>query len=289
MSSSQTTVSDLSNKSKKKERMQADRTIKAISPTETAVYQVENLISREVPKNRRTEIDRYLRLFGYKPDRTILQVHLTGFFKKKNSSQKEMERYRAAVKRYGGTTFVVVGRTHDPSIMDNVIKPKKKDPYERSPGYLGYLWKNKDSKNRAPHEVIPLDFTPIHILYPTDWKNMFATKGFMLALHVPSFLAKEKNKLTRALYSVGKRSNIDVKKEWFFLDDLKNALSSSQTEYHHIKKSEEQEKEYKTREQFQKTSSPSHDKDPIHFAKTRLAKGEISRQEYEELRKALEQ
>jgi hypothetical protein len=289
MSSSQTTLSDLSNKRRKKERRQADTIKKTKSTSEAPVYQAENLISREIPKNRRSEIDKYLRLFGYKPDRTILQVHLAGFFKKKNSSQKEIDRYRAAVKRYGGTTFVVVGRTHDPSIMDNIIKPKKKDPYERSPGYIGYLWKNKDSKNRAPHEVIPLDFTPIHVPYPTDWKNMFATKGFMLALHVPSFLAKEKNKLTRALYRVGTRSNIDVKNEWFFLEDLRNALASSQTEYHPTKKPEEQEKEYKTREQFQKIYSHSSDKGPIYIAKTRLAKGQISRQEYEELRKALEQ
>ena len=278
MSSPQTTMADLSNKRRtNKERREA------------AVYQAENLISSQLPKNRRIEIDKYLALFGYKPDRTILQVHLTGFFKKKNSSQKEMDRYRNAVKRYGGTTFVVVGRTHDPSIVDNVIKPRKKDPYERSPGYIGYLWKNKDSMNRAPHEVIPLDFTPIHIPYPADWKNMFATKGFMLALHVPSFLAKEKNKLTRTLYWIGKKGNIDVKKEWLFLEDLKNALSSPQTEHHHIKKPEKQEKEYKTREQFQKIYSPSSDKDPVQIVKTRLAKGEISRQEYEELSKALKQ
>ena len=76
--------------------------------------------------------------------------------------------------------------------MENVIKPKKRNPLDTSPSYLGYLWKNKDSQKRAPHEVIPLDFTPANLPYPTEWKNMFATKGFMLALHVPSSFARYK-------------------------------------------------------------------------------------------------
>lgn len=45
----------------------------------------------------------------------------------------------------------------------------------------------------------------------------------MIALHVPSSFAKYKNKLTRTLYKVGRKtSNIDVRKEWSFLDDLKS-------------------------------------------------------------------
>src|SRR5919108_1194067 len=187
------------------------------------IPKAESIISTQVPDNRRNEIHEYLKLFGYKPDKTIIQVHITGFFRKKGQqfNQKEKERHIAAVKRYGGTTFVIVGRTHDPSIIENVVKPKKKDPYERSPGYIGYLWKNKDSQKRAPHEVIPLDFTPIHLPYPTDWKNMFATKGFMLALHVPASFAKDKNRLTRALYRVGKSGVVDVKNEWTFINDIR--------------------------------------------------------------------
>jgi hypothetical protein len=44
----------------------------------------------------------------------------------------------------------------------------------------------------------------------------------MLALHVPSSFAKYKNRLTRALYRGERKSNIDVRKEWSFLDDLRN-------------------------------------------------------------------
>jgi hypothetical protein len=187
-----------------------------------AIPKAESIISNQVYVNRRNEIHEYLRLFGYKQDKTIIQVHITGFFRKKGQqpSQKEKERH-TAVKRYGGTSFVIVGRTHDPSIIENVVKPKKKNLLDTSPGYVGYLWKNKDPQKRAPHDVLPLDFTPIHLPYPTDWKNIFATKGFMLALHVPSSFAKDKNRLTRALYRLGKSSIIDVKNEWTFLNDIK--------------------------------------------------------------------
>jgi hypothetical protein len=147
-------------------------------------------VSDQVPANRREEMLEYLKLFGYKPDRTILHVHITGFFGKRRPSARAMEKRLATAKRYGGTTFFVV-RTHDPSIMDLVIKPRKK-PEEASPGYVGYLWKNKDPQNRPPHEVVPLDFTPTHVPYPQDWKNMFATKGFMIALHAPASFARDK-------------------------------------------------------------------------------------------------
>lgn len=91
----------------------------------------------------------YLELFGYKPDRTILQVHIAGFFNKRQTISRVQEKKEAIARRYGGTTFVVVGRTHDPSIVDLIIRPKKKRD-EASPGYLGYLWKNKDPRKRAP-------------------------------------------------------------------------------------------------------------------------------------------
>jgi hypothetical protein len=37
------------------------------------------IVAAQVPSNRREEILEYLKLFGYKPDRTILQVHIAGF------------------------------------------------------------------------------------------------------------------------------------------------------------------------------------------------------------------
>ncbi|HSA74618.1 MAG TPA: hypothetical protein VLE21_00340 [Candidatus Nitrosocosmicus sp.] len=73
----------------------------------------------------------------------------------------------------------------------------------------------KDRQNRPPHEVLPSDFTPTHISYPSDWKRLFATKGFMIALHVPSYFAK-KNEIMRILYRIEKKSDVvDVRKEWF--------------------------------------------------------------------------
>jgi hypothetical protein len=227
----------------------------ASSSSSSTIAEAEHIVADQVTYNRRAEILEYLKLFGYKPDKTILQVHIVGFFNKRRVKARSVEQREAASRRYGGTTFVVVGRTHDPSIMDLVIKPKKKRE-ETSPGYVGYLWKSKDPQKKAPHEVIPLDFTPIHVPYPADWKNIFATKGFMVALHVPASFAKHKNKLSRALYRAGK--NADVKKPWDFIEEIRSSGNEQQAT-----------------------------EDPLSILKIRLAKGEISPQEYEKLHQTL--
>ena len=223
--------------------------------TVSTITEAEHIVADQVTSNRQEEILEYLKLFGYKPDRTILQVHIPGFFNKRQANPRAIEQRQAAAKRYGGTTFVVVGRTHDPAIMDLVIQPKKKrEP--TSPGYIGYLWKSKDPQNRAPHDVIPLDFTPLHVTYPAEWKSMFPTKGFMVALHVPASFAKQKNKLSQALYRVGKKA--DVRKRWDFIEEIRsNAYGQLAAE------------------------------DPLTILKMRLAKGDISPQEYEKLHQTL--
>jgi hypothetical protein len=223
--------------------------------TGSTITEAKHRVADQVTSNRQEEILEYLKLFGYKPDRTILQVHIPGFFNKRQDNSRAIEQREATVRRYGGTTFVVVGRTYDPSIMDLLIKPKKKKE-EPSPGYLGYLWKSKDPQKRAPHEVIPLDFAPIHIPYPAEWKNMFATKGFIVALHVPASFAKQKNKLSRALYRAGKKT--DVRKRWDFIKEIRSSGYGQQAA-----------------------------EDPLSILKIRLAKGEISLQEYEKLHQAL--
>jgi hypothetical protein len=244
------------------------------------IRKTESIISNQVFANRRNEIHEYLKLFGCKPDKTIIQVHITGFFRKRQLSQREKERYTLAAKKYGGTTFVIVGRTHDPSILENVIKSRKKNPLDTSPGYVGYLWKNKDPQKRAPHELIPLDFTPIHLPYPTDWKNMFATKGFMLALHVPASFAKDKNKLVRALYRIGKSSIVDIKKEWTFLNEIRHlGFDMKRTTI--------------TRADYPQSTSAGggHNMNSaVNTAKgvgSRLAKDKVSKEEYQEMLKAI--
>lgn len=267
------------------------------SSSSSSFLEVENKISNEVPQKRRNEIYEFMKLFGYKPERSIVQVHLTGFFKKKKYTPREIEQHKTTIKRYGGTTFVVIGRTHDPSIMEMVVKPKKKNPYDNSPGYIGYLWKNKDAQKRAPHEIIPLDFTPIHLPYPTDWKNMFATKGFMLAMHVPSFLAKDKSRLTRALYRIGK-SRVDIKQEWSFLNELKNIITTFRQEDASIDtqtitktKTENEQKQHSARVSKKSKNKTIGDddeqQDPIRVLKLRLAKGEIDKKEYQEIYNAI--
>jgi hypothetical protein len=258
----------------------------------TSLLDFKDLISKEVPQNRRQEIYEYMSLFGYKPDSTIIQVHITGFFRKKNYSQRQIEQHKAAVKRYGGTSFVVIGRTHDPSIMDILIKPKRKSPYDSSPGYVGYLWKNKDPKKKAPHDVMPLDFTPVHLPYPVDWKNRFATKGFMIALHVPSSFARSKNRLTRALYRIG-RTRVDVKKEWNFLDELKNLNYMQEGRY--IENNKDIQNDTVQARSISNTTTRSRNVnnqhievgDPLSILKLRLAKGQITKNEYNELYNAI--
>jgi hypothetical protein len=213
----------------------------------------ERAVADQVPPERRREMLEYLKLFGYNPDRTILQIHIPGFFNKRRGP-RATEKSAATARRYGGTTFVIVGRTHDSAIMDQVIKPRKRRE-EASPGYVGYLWKNKDSQGRAPHEVVPLDFTPMHVPYPQDWKGMFATRGFMVAMHVPSSFAKDKSRLSKALYRA--RKNADAKKRWDFIEQVRDAGYGQGGE------------------------------DPMNILKIRLAKGEIGEQEYERLRGAL--
>ena len=63
-----------------------------------------NVVSKQVSAKRRNEICEYLKLFGYKADKTIIQVHVTGFFRRKGqqADQKEKARKAAAIKRYGG-------------------------------------------------------------------------------------------------------------------------------------------------------------------------------------------
>ena len=50
---------------------------------------------------------------------------------------------------------------------------------------------------------------------------MYGTKGFLIAMHVPTSFVKDKNKITRALYHIAK-TGINIKREWNFLNDIKN-------------------------------------------------------------------
>src|SRR5215216_7368415 len=69
-----------------------------------AIAKAESIISNQVSDNRRNEIHEYLKLFGYKPDKTIIQVHITGFFNKRQANARVQEKIEATVRRYGGTT-----------------------------------------------------------------------------------------------------------------------------------------------------------------------------------------
>lgn len=181
------------------------------------ILTAEQDIAREVPRNRREEIARYLRLFGYKPERTILQVHAAGSFGKKRYTQAEAKRRESALKRYGAPTFTVLGRTHDPAIKINLIPPRKKDG-DSTEGYLGYLFAGKDAELRPPDSFVPLDFTPMSLHYPERWKEELGRKAYLIAMHVPSDFAVAKNEVHRVLRRLS--SGIEIRERWAFIDKL---------------------------------------------------------------------
>ena len=65
----------------------------------SSFLELENKILKEVPQNRPNEIYEFMKLFGYKPERSIVQVHLTGFFRKKKYTPREIEQHKTATKR----------------------------------------------------------------------------------------------------------------------------------------------------------------------------------------------
>jgi hypothetical protein len=201
------------------ESVELERAIHKKSPSRR-IYKlpsVEDIVKRDVPSNRMEEIERYLKLFGYKPERTILQIHLAGSFGSKKYIPKNIERQEAARKKYGGTTFTLLGRTHDPAIEKYAIHPKRINP-EYNEGYLGYLFMKKDADFKAPHELLPLDFIPMGLNYPTEWRVLFNTKGYFISMHVPSSFVLGKNEVHMQLRRM--KGGIDPKKKWDFLDSL---------------------------------------------------------------------
>jgi hypothetical protein len=184
------------------------------SPIQT-VQTLEDHIKNQVPPYRQQEIQRYLQLFGYSAEHSILQVHVAGFFGRTRVSPRQIAQRKRAAERYKGRTFAVLGTSHDPSLISKLKKPRKKTE-DSSPGYLGYLFKGSGST--PPHELLPLDFVPSGLIYPEDWKSMFGSKGYLIAMHVPSYFAAKKNDLLRQIRRL--RGSVSVKRPWTFLDGL---------------------------------------------------------------------
>ncbi|MDH2902198.1 MAG: hypothetical protein PXY39_14625 [archaeon] len=179
----------------------------------------EDVMRLQVPRKPVEEIERYLRLFGYKPERSILQVHTAGYFGKSRLTPKEVSQREKTSARHDGRTFVVVGRTHDPTFPSKLI-PRRKASKDQNPGYIGYLFKGKDEDQKPPHELLPLDFVPGELTYPKDWKDMFGTRGYLITMHVPLDFAPKKNNLLRQLRRL--KGKALIKEPWTFLDDLEN-------------------------------------------------------------------
>jgi hypothetical protein len=180
-----------------------------------------------------------MQLFGYKEDATIIQAHVAGLLGR--GGRPVIGRAEAARARYGGTTFIVIGRTHDPGFRDVLIPPVSEEHRE---SYVGYLTKSTDPRGVAPHEVLPLDFTPSGMDYPQDWSNAMSDKSCLLiTMHVPAAFARGKNQLMKVLRS--KMKNLDVREPWTFLQDkdVQEAAFKPRPKVDATKEAEEEEEQ----------------------------------------------
>ena len=61
---------------------------RALQSSISDISNKQQIVSTQVPPNRRSEIEQFLKLFGYNSEKTILQVHLIGFFNKRKFKSK---------------------------------------------------------------------------------------------------------------------------------------------------------------------------------------------------------
>jgi hypothetical protein len=87
----------------------------------------------------------------------------------------------------------------------------------------------------------------------------------MIALHVPSSFAKKKNEIMRVLYKIGKQPDVDIREEWYFLREVEESLKNNNTKYDNSKSGI----------------------DLVESLNQRLSKGEISKEEFDHIRKIL--
>jgi hypothetical protein len=58
--------------------------------------------------------------------------------------------------------------------------------------------------------------SPSNLNYPSDWKSMYGTRGYLVTMHVPSDFASKKNNLLREIRRF--KGSTNVKQPWTFLD-----------------------------------------------------------------------
>jgi hypothetical protein len=120
----------------------------------------------------------------------------------------------------------------------------------------------------------------------------------MLALHVPSSFARYKNRLTRALYRISKSGVVDVKKKWTFLNELKQfGISNVQQTVNGTDaiKANYLQDNYRNTVEYYRNVDSGGGKQPYDgvedsgslIKRKKMVKGQISNEEYQELRKAI--
>jgi len=195
-------------------------TVRRRSPFARAVLIPKLEVSLE---ERALEIETYLKLFGYKPERTLLYIYLPpsgerGFGRKYTPEERErLKRYR---ERYGGSAFTIIGHTHDPVVLASARVPKN---FESATRYSGSI------PPPDAHLKLPPDFSPVHLKHEDEEGLKRKFGSYLIAMYVPTLqsMGEEgritrtvewKNTLLRKLYRVGK--NYKPEQRWRWINEL---------------------------------------------------------------------
>ena len=166
----------------------------------------EDVVRTSVAPDRRDEIRRYLSLFGYNPEDSVLEVYLAHAAAE---SGKDGEA--------SSSNFVILGRTYDPVLGFDLIHPQKARPGV-SRGYLGCLSTHLDENEKPPHEVLPLDFTPRELAYPEEWRSLYPPVELLVGMQIPEEASSTAEDVRAGLQA--RAEDLDVREGWDFLQDF---------------------------------------------------------------------
>ena len=144
----------------------------------------EDVVRAQVSEDRPREFQRYLLLFGYDPDRTVLRVY-RGRAWDQTSEDKCIDALAADLET---DQFLVAGRTYDPVCGFLLNRTETRSGLRRE-DYLGYLFTPWNDGGRPTHELLPLDFTPRGLSYPDAWRGLFGDTVFIVMMHVKDLRA----------------------------------------------------------------------------------------------------
>ena len=177
-----------------------------------SVVVAEELVRDEVVPDRRQEILRYLCIFGYDSETTALRVYHAPPIKGGSRG-----RFRLLFNKAESRRVVIVGKTRDPVLGFELVRADGTGEGSE-PELLGFLIKALDPEARPPHEVLPLDFTPTPIDYPTGWSDLYPNDELWIGIEVATkhvALARTVQRYLRVSWRLS-----DARGRWGFLPAL---------------------------------------------------------------------